>query len=155
VASVAWASPTGAPPAALKTETGIEALNQTATHDLESRQWQDSWSCGESRAGVVGLAGLQKIHAGFNHVFGDPKLRIAMNQCYTAKCHGLYFAVCNAGSGAVTEVPNARNEAKNKDPKNGYNCAWSPFKNMYQPYYFGTGSLDLDSRRWKQDIRNC
>lgn len=129
--------------------------NQTASRGLESRQWNDSWACMYGSGGP-GHDGLKKIHAGFNRVFGDAKLRIAMDQCYTAKCHGLYFAVCNESGGAtVTEVVNARNYIRNKNPENDHGCQWAPFENKWQRYYFGYGDLKVDARRWKQDIRRC
>ncbi|PGH16215.1 hypothetical protein GX50_09004, partial [[Emmonsia] crescens] len=79
------------------------------------------WDCFRSTGGG-GHATLKKLHAQFNKLFGEPRLKMAHGQCYVAACYGHYFEVCNNAAVTRTEISGHRNVAKNANPESGEVC---------------------------------
>ncbi|KAF6790340.1 hypothetical protein CSOJ01_14590 [Colletotrichum sojae] len=121
---------------------------------LAARQtvW-DEWSCYAGGNGG-GHQALRNIHAGFNRMFGNPRLTAASGQCYMTSCGGHYFAWCNDASVTATEISNARNRARDSNPGNGSNCRYRSYNELYKSYFYGTGD---GSRLYARIMtrRNC
>ncbi|KKZ62947.1 hypothetical protein EMCG_02657 [[Emmonsia] crescens] len=133
---------------------GIVALLATATAatpiaEPAANVAAADWNCYGINGGG-GLANLKKVHAGFNKVFGDARLKMARGQCYMAKCHGYYFGVCNAATVTKTETSGHRNVAKNANPESGNVCTIIPGDKDLAYYY---GSYIMRGRI--TDIRYC
>lgn len=61
----------------------------------------DEWTCGRPTGGG-GHQALRNVHAGFNRMFGGPRLTMAAGQCYVSSCGGHFFAVCNTSGITVS-----------------------------------------------------
>lgn len=84
----------------------VDLLERDTSPNLEGRQsgspitWNE-WTCGNPSGGG-GHTALKNIHAGFNRVFGGPRLTAVAGQCYVANCHGHFFAWCNTSGYTVS-----------------------------------------------------
>ncbi|KAH7353397.1 hypothetical protein B0T11DRAFT_300546 [Plectosphaerella cucumerina] len=111
----------------------------------------NEWTCGRPTGGG-GHQALRNVHAGFNRVFGNPRLTMARGQCYVTSCGGHFFAVCNTSGVTRTEHSNHRNLAKDSNPGPGGSCRYLVWDETYIHYYFGAGSGVFGGN---VDRRNC
>ncbi|KAH6665290.1 hypothetical protein F5X68DRAFT_195278 [Plectosphaerella plurivora] len=111
----------------------------------------DEWTCGRPTGGG-GHQALRNVHAGFNRMFGGPRLTMASGQCYVSSCGGHFFAVCNTSGITRTEHANHRNLAKDSNPGPGGSCRYLRWSETYIHYYYGAGSGSFGGN---VDRRNC
>lgn len=87
-------------------DTSVLTVDERDTRsNLQERQQGlptfNEWTCAYTSGGG-GHNALRNVHAGFNRVFGGPRLTAAAGQCYIATCYGHYFAWCNTAGYTVS-----------------------------------------------------